>query len=61
MSSGLAAPDAPNVRLGIIPEQQPVDAITTNAFHLYDDTAAVVGLHVAAATLIEEKDVRATA
>jgi hypothetical protein len=29
------------------------------AFHLYDDTAAVIGLHVAAATLTEEKDVRA--
>jgi transcriptional regulator with XRE-family HTH domain len=59
MTTLLAALDAPNVRLGVIPEQQPVDMITTNAFHLYDDTAAVIGLHVATATLTEEKDVRA--
>jgi transcriptional regulator with XRE-family HTH domain len=59
MTMLLAALDAPHVRLGVIPEQQPVDAITTNAFHLYDDTAAVVGLHVATATLTEERDVRA--
>lgn len=59
MTMLLAALDAPHLRLGVIPEQQPVDAITTNAFHLYDDTAAVVGLHVATATLTEERDVRA--
>jgi transcriptional regulator with XRE-family HTH domain len=59
MTTLLAALDAPNVRLGVIPQQQPVDAITTNAFHLYDDTAAVIGLHIATATLTEEKDVRA--
>jgi transcriptional regulator with XRE-family HTH domain len=59
MTTLLAALDAPNVRLGVIPQQQPVDVITTNAFHLYDDTAAVIGLHIATATLTEEKDVRA--
>jgi transcriptional regulator with XRE-family HTH domain len=59
MTTLLAALDAPRVLLGVIPEQQAVDTITTNAFHLYDDSAAVVGLHVAAATLTEDKDVRA--
>lgn len=59
MTTLLSVLDAPNIRLGVIPEERPVDAITTNAFHVYDDTAAVVGLHVAAATLTDDKDVGA--
>jgi transcriptional regulator with XRE-family HTH domain len=48
----------PNVRLGVIPESRAVDVVAGTAFHLYDDTAVVVGLEVAAATLTERSDVQ---
>jgi transcriptional regulator with XRE-family HTH domain len=48
----------PNVRLGVIPETRAVDVVAGTAFHVYDDTAVVVGLEVAAATLTDPSDVR---
>lgn len=48
----------PNVRLGVIPESRAVDVVAGTAFHLYDDTAVVVGLEVAAATLTDRADVQ---
>jgi transcriptional regulator with XRE-family HTH domain len=47
-----------NVRLGVIPESRCVDFTAGTAFHIYDDTAVVVGLEVAAATLTDAADVR---
>jgi transcriptional regulator with XRE-family HTH domain len=48
----------PNVQLGVIPESRAVDVVAGTAFHLYDDTAVVVGLEVAAATLTDPSDVQ---
>jgi hypothetical protein len=48
----------PNVRLGVIPESRAVDVVAGTAFHLYDDSAVVVGLEVAAATLTDNSDVQ---
>lgn len=48
----------PNVRLGVIPETRAVDVVAGTAFHLYDDTAVVVGLEVAAATLADRSDIQ---
>ncbi|MPZ66638.1 MAG: helix-turn-helix domain-containing protein [Pseudonocardiaceae bacterium] len=53
----LAAAEAPNVELGVIPTNRPLDLLVGSGFHVYDDTAAVVGLEVAAATLTEASDV----
>jgi transcriptional regulator with XRE-family HTH domain len=47
-----------NVQLGVIPEERAVDVVAGTAFHLYDDTAVVVGLEVAAATLTDAADVQ---
>jgi transcriptional regulator with XRE-family HTH domain len=48
----------PNVRLGVIPETRAVDVVAGTAFHLYDATAVVVGLEIAAATLTDPSDVQ---
>jgi hypothetical protein len=48
----------PNVRLGVIPESRAVDVVAGTGFHLYDDSAVVVGLEVAAATLTDNSDVQ---
>ena len=53
----LAAMEAPNVELGIIPAARPLELLVGSGFHIYDDTAAVVGLEVAAATLTDPADV----
>lgn len=53
----LAATAAPNVELGVIPASRPLDLLVGSGFHIYDDTAAVVGLEVAAATLTDPTDV----
>jgi transcriptional regulator with XRE-family HTH domain len=52
------ASERPNVRLGVIPESRAVDVVAGTAFHIYDDTAVVVGLEVAAATLTDSSDVQ---
>ncbi len=48
---------APNVELGVIPAARPLELLVGSGFHVYDDTAAVVGLEVAAATLTDPADV----
>lgn len=53
----LAATAAPNVELGVIPASRPLELLIASGFHVYDDTAAVVGLEVAAATLTDPADV----
>ncbi|MBA2323817.1 MAG: helix-turn-helix domain-containing protein [Pseudonocardiales bacterium] len=52
----IVASRRPHVRLGVIPAARPVDRVTTNAFHLYDHAAVVLGVEVAAATLDDEED-----
>lgn len=54
----VAASLRPNVRLGIIPGWRAVDVVAGANFHIYDDSAVVVGLEVAAATLTDVADVR---
>jgi transcriptional regulator with XRE-family HTH domain len=58
LHSLLDAGSRPNVRLGVIPERRAVDVVAGTAFHLYDDTAVVVGLEVAAATLTDRTDIQ---
>lgn len=53
----LRAAAAPNVELGVIPAGRPMGFVVGSGFHLYDDTTAVVGLEVAAATLTDPADV----
>lgn len=53
----LTAMAAPNVELGVIPADRPLELLVGSGFHVYDDTAAVVGLEVAAATLTDPADV----
>jgi transcriptional regulator with XRE-family HTH domain len=53
----LDAAAAPNVELGMIPASRPLELLVGSGFHVYDDTAAVVGLEVAAATLTDPPDV----
>jgi hypothetical protein len=52
---GVAA--APNVKVAVIPASQPLELLAGSGRHLYDDTAVVVGLEVAAATLTDPHDV----
>jgi len=47
-----------NVQFGVIPESRAVDVVAGTGFHIYDDTAVVVGLEVAAATLTDGPDVQ---
>jgi len=47
-----------NVRFGIIPATTPVEFTAGVGFHLYDNTAVVVGLDVASATLTKPADIR---
>lgn len=58
MQSVLEVSRRPNVRLGVIPQDVPVDIVAGTAFHLYDDAAVVVGLEIAAATLTDPADTR---
>jgi transcriptional regulator with XRE-family HTH domain len=53
----LHAAAAPNVELGVIPAGHPLDLLVGSGFHLYDDTAVVIGLEIAAATLTDPADI----
>ena len=48
---------APNIEVAVIPASRPLELLAGSGFHLYDDTAVVVGLEVAAATLMDSQDV----
>lgn len=48
---------APNVEIAVIPAAHPLHVLVGSGFHIYDDTAVVIGLEVAAATLTDPKDV----
>lgn len=52
------ASSQPNVQLGIIPANRAVDVVAGTGFHIYDETAVVVGLEVAAASLTDAADIR---
>ncbi len=52
-----AAAALPNVELGVIPASRPLDFTAGTAFHVYDDSAVVVGLEVAAAQLADAEDI----
>lgn len=49
--------ESPALELGVIPDPVPADFIVGTAFHIYDDTAVVVGLEVAAAVLTDRADI----
>lgn len=48
---------APNVEVSVIPASHPMHFLVGSGFHIYDDTAVVVGLEVAAATLTDARDI----
>lgn len=53
----LAVTAAPNVEISVIPADHPLHLLVGTGFHIYDDTAVVVGLEVATATLTDARDV----
>lgn len=57
LDSLVEASRLPNVELGVLTRSVPLQVTTPTGFNLYDDTTAVVGLKVAAATLTAAGDV----
>lgn len=57
LDSIIEASRQPNVEFGVLTADSPLQVTTPVGFNLYDDTAAVVGLKVAAATLTGSADV----
>lgn len=53
----IEASHRPHARIGVIPADRPASRVTANGFHLYDASAVVVGVEVAAATLTEPPDI----
>ena len=53
----ISAAAAPNIEVAVIPAGRPLEVLAGSGFHLYDDTAVVIGLEVAAATLTDPQDV----